>query len=256
MALLQKLAQVHRKGINNTNLIVCHHCKELITREYVRCSRFGMTPFDGGCQHSPTAYYHRLVAFDYCYEADAAPSLEDMLNYYIYSQCPNLQRQCNRLFCHNCLNQSSSALKEKDLKNYKCNFCRKVCQCEGCLTANQLIRNLAIIFDLIKRNCQPEDAYNELIDFVNFSEEQFPRQRFLRCGFRNVEKEVFIEHYHKEMEQFEKIHEAKQLAGQSRFLCIALTPETEFACALIEEQKCNRKVQPPPILDVMKRSNK
>lgn len=74
-----------REGLNNTNLIVCHMCKDLLKEEYIRCSEFDMPIINVSYKNSPTIYYKRLVAFDYCYDSYDPPSLDDELDYYKYS---------------------------------------------------------------------------------------------------------------------------------------------------------------------------
>ena len=101
--LMNKLGQVQKLGIKNTNLIVCHMCKQVVEKEYVRCSRSDMTPIIRHYSNSPKVYYLRLIAFNYCYYSEDAPDIEEELSYYLYYLCENKRRYCNRFFCINCL---------------------------------------------------------------------------------------------------------------------------------------------------------
>ena len=74
-----------KKGLNNTNLIVCHLCKSLIKEEYVRCNEYNMAIINVNHNNSPHVYYKRLIAFDYRYDSYDPPSLDDELNYFKYN---------------------------------------------------------------------------------------------------------------------------------------------------------------------------
>ena len=73
MDFMRKFNHVQKLGINNTNLIVCHCCKKIIEKEYVRCTNSDMTSIVRHYRNSPKIYYQRLIAYDYCYSYKDAP---------------------------------------------------------------------------------------------------------------------------------------------------------------------------------------
>lgn len=64
-----------RVGVMNTNFIVCHICKHLLLREYVRCTNNDAKEFTPTYKNSPNTYYRHILAceYGYLYEDTLAP---------------------------------------------------------------------------------------------------------------------------------------------------------------------------------------
>lgn len=120
--------------------------------------------------NSPNIYYKRLVAFDYRYDEYDPPSLKSELDYFKYSELSAGKIFCNRLFCLDCLSRLSKAETISDITKHKCDFCKKICTCQSCTLAYELVQGLAYYRDILERNYQSPDRFMYLLDHINFND--------------------------------------------------------------------------------------
>lgn len=90
---------------------------------------------------------------DYRYDCKDVPDLSEELDYYKYYIC-NTEKQCNRTFCIKCLHNLNRINCKKYLVDYKCDFCLKICTCESCTIAYEIVQGLAHFKNILISNYQ------------------------------------------------------------------------------------------------------
>lgn len=98
--------------------------------------------------------------------------MDNELDYFKYYSVNDTQFICNRFICRKCSENWVMLDSSKDLFNYNCTFCSKRCVCASCLLAQELVKALALYKDILLRNWQPLNKYEELVRFANLDHEE------------------------------------------------------------------------------------
>ena len=77
-----------RLGLSNANLIVCHICKKLVKKKYIRCAEIDTKHIERTHLTSPYVYYQRMIAVDYRYDPKDVADLNQELDYFKYAFHP------------------------------------------------------------------------------------------------------------------------------------------------------------------------